>query len=30
MANKNRVYYGEYSLSHWVDLILQKNIELPS
>lgn len=26
---KNRVYYGEYSLKHWVDLILKKNIILP-
>lgn len=25
----NRVYYGEYSLKHWVDLMLSKNIELP-
>lgn len=25
----NRVYYGEYSLKHWIDLILKKNIELP-
>ncbi|SUB24875.1 DUF262 domain-containing protein [Avibacterium avium] len=30
MSNKeNRVYYGEYSLKHWVDLILSKNIVLP-
>lgn len=27
MANK--VYYGEYSLQHWIDLILSKNIVLP-
>lgn len=26
---KNRVYYGEYSLKHWIDLILRKNITLP-
>lgn len=26
---ENRVYYGEYSLKHWIDLILTKNIELP-
>lgn len=26
---KNRVYYGEYSLKHWIDLILKKNIVLP-
>ena len=25
----NKVYYGEYSLKHWIDLILSKNIELP-
>jgi hypothetical protein len=25
----NRVYYGEYSLKHWIDLILKKNIILP-
>jgi len=25
----NRVYYGEYSLKHWIDLILKKNIVLP-
>lgn len=28
MSN-NRVYYGEYTLKHWIDLILQHNIELP-
>lgn len=26
---ENRVYYGEYSLKHWVDLILKKDIILP-
>lgn len=26
---ENRVYYGEYSLKHWVDLILKRNIILP-
>lgn len=26
---ENRVYYGEYSLKHWLDLILTKNIILP-
>lgn len=26
---KNKVYYGEYSLKHWVDLILSSNIKLP-
>lgn len=26
---KNKVYYGEYSLKHWVDLILSGNITLP-
>lgn len=25
----NRVYYGQYSLKHWIDLILKKNIVLP-
>lgn len=25
----NRVYYGEYSLSHWIELILKQNIILP-
>lgn len=25
----NRVYYGEYSLRHWIDLILKGNIILP-
>lgn len=24
-----RVYYGEYSLSHWIDLVLSRNIVLP-
>ena len=24
-----RVYYGEYSLKHWIDLILKENIVLP-
>jgi uncharacterized protein with ParB-like and HNH nuclease domain len=26
---ENRVYYGQYSLKHWIDLILKKNIILP-
>lgn len=26
---KQNVYYGEYSLSHWIDLILSKNLLLP-
>ncbi|MGY3713812.1 DUF262 domain-containing protein [Lactococcus petauri] len=26
---ENRVYYGEYTLKHWIDLILKKNIVLP-
>lgn len=26
---ENRVYYGEYSLKHWIDLILRQNIILP-
>lgn len=25
----NKVYYGEYTLKHWLDLILKKNIVLP-
>lgn len=29
MFMANKVYYGEYSLRHWVDLILSKNIRLP-
>lgn len=28
MAN-NKVYYGEYTLKHWIDLILTGNISLP-
>ena len=27
---KYKVYYGEYSLAHWIKLILSKKIELPS
>lgn len=26
---ENRIYYGEYSLRHWIDLILRKEIVLP-
>jgi len=26
---ENRVYYGDYSLKHWIDLMLKRNIELP-
>lgn len=26
----NRVYYGEYSLKHWIDLILKGNVVLPA
>lgn len=26
---KNRVYYGEYSLRHWIELLLRQNIVLP-
>ena len=26
---EGKVYYGEYSLKHWIDLILRKNIILP-
>lgn len=29
MSNKNKVYYGEYTLKHWIDLILTGNIILP-
>lgn len=29
MKKRNRVYYGEYSLKHWIDLILAGNIILP-
>ena len=25
----NRVYYGEYSLKHWINLVLKQNIVLP-
>lgn len=25
----NRVYYGQYSLKHWIDLILKQNLLLP-
>ena len=27
--SKNKVYYGEYTLKHWIDLILSNNIVLP-
>ena len=26
---ETRVYYGEYTLKHWVELMLTKNITLP-
>lgn len=26
---ENKIYYGEYSLKHWIELILSKDIELP-
>lgn len=26
---ENRVYYGEYSLKHWINLLLKRNIVLP-
>ena len=26
---KNRVYYGEYSLRHWIELVLKRKIHLP-
>lgn len=29
MKNKTMVYYGKYSLQHWIHLILRKNILLP-
>ena len=25
----NKVYYGEYSLKHWINLILKGNVILP-
>lgn len=28
-TSKTRTYYGEYTLEHWIDLILSKNIILP-
>lgn len=28
-AMDNRVYYGQYSLRHWLDLILKQNVILP-
>ena len=27
---KNRTYYGEYTLKHWINLLLRKNIILPN
>ena len=29
VAMNNKVYYGEYSLKHWINLILKGNIKLP-
>ena len=26
---ENRIYYGEYSLKHWINMILKKKITLP-
>lgn len=26
---KTRVYYGEYTLRHWLNLMLTRNIDLP-
>ena len=26
---KNKIYYGEYSLEHWIKLIFKKDIVLP-
>ena len=25
-----KVYYGEYSLKHWIELLLKKDLELPA
>lgn len=30
MSMNNKVYYGEYTLLHWIELILRKNVVLPS
>ena len=27
---KTKVYYGEYTLRYWIDLILSKNVVIPS
>lgn len=27
---ESRVYYGEYSLKHWINLLLKRNIVLPN
>ncbi|SDB44759.1 Protein of unknown function DUF262 [Streptococcus henryi] len=29
MIVNNKVFYGEYSLQHWIDLILKRNVILP-
>lgn len=29
MSEKNKVYYGDYTLQHWIDLILTGSIILP-
>lgn len=26
---KNRIYYGEYSLKYWIEMLLKKKITLP-
>lgn len=26
---ENRIYYGEYTLKHWIDMMLRREIELP-
>ena len=26
---ENRIYYGEYSLKHWIEMLLKKKITLP-
>lgn len=29
MAANRKIYYGEYRLSHWINLLLKQNIKLP-
>lgn len=26
---KSKVFYGEYTLQHWIDLLVSRNITLP-